>query len=155
LEQSTAESGYSSWPTPRTVTGGPESAERKQELGRTESGGGDLQAASLNWSTPRASDGEKGGPNMSFSAGGVPLPTQAAHWPTPDTMNHRDGTKLRQITVEAAERGSSRGVSLHHAIAHWPTPMAGSPGTDTYNQAGNSDFSRKAMELATSPSLQA
>lgn len=26
--------------------------------------------------------------------------------------------------------------------------MAGSPGTDTYNAAGNSDFSRKAMELA-------
>ena len=33
------------WPTPRALTGGAESAERKQELGRTESGGGDLQAA--------------------------------------------------------------------------------------------------------------
>jgi len=32
------------WPTPRTPTGGPESAERKQELGRTQSGGGDLAA---------------------------------------------------------------------------------------------------------------
>ena len=32
------------WATPRTITGGAESAERKQELGRTESGGGDLQA---------------------------------------------------------------------------------------------------------------
>ena len=30
------------------------------------------------WSTPRASDGEKGGPNMSFGAGGQPLPAQAA-----------------------------------------------------------------------------
>lgn len=37
----------SGWPTPRTVTGGAESAERKQELGRTTSGGGDLQAAAL------------------------------------------------------------------------------------------------------------
>jgi hypothetical protein len=35
------------WPTPRTPTGGPESAERKKELGRMESGGGDLQAAAL------------------------------------------------------------------------------------------------------------
>ena len=35
------------WPTARTVTGGAESAERKQELGRTESGGGDLQAVAL------------------------------------------------------------------------------------------------------------
>jgi hypothetical protein len=32
------------WATPRTITGGAESAERKQELGRTESGGGDLQS---------------------------------------------------------------------------------------------------------------
>jgi hypothetical protein len=30
------------WATPRTPTGGPESAQRKQELGRTTSGGGDL-----------------------------------------------------------------------------------------------------------------
>lgn len=35
------------WRTPRTITGGAESAERKQELGRTESGGGDLQAATM------------------------------------------------------------------------------------------------------------
>lgn len=28
------------------------------------------------WSTPRASDGEKGGPNMRFISGGTPLPTQ-------------------------------------------------------------------------------
>ena len=41
------------WPTPRTITGGAESAERKQELGRTESGGGDLQAAVKSWPTPR------------------------------------------------------------------------------------------------------
>jgi len=47
-----------SWPTPRTPTGGAESAERKQELGRTESGGGDLQAiaALATWATPSARD---------------------------------------------------------------------------------------------------
>lgn len=39
------------WPTPRTITGGAESAERKQELGRTESGGSDLQSAAANWPT--------------------------------------------------------------------------------------------------------
>ena len=43
-----------SWPTPRTPTGGAESGEWKKELGRTESGGGDLQAAALlaSWPTP-------------------------------------------------------------------------------------------------------
>jgi hypothetical protein len=34
------------------------------------------EADKANWSTPRASDGEKGGPNMSFGAGGQPLPAQ-------------------------------------------------------------------------------
>lgn len=42
------------WPTPRSITGGGESAERKQELGRTESGGGDLQATAEHWATPAA-----------------------------------------------------------------------------------------------------
>ena len=43
------------------------------------------------WSTPRASDGEKGGPNQSFGAGGQPLPAQAYQtlWPTPLTSDHR------------------------------------------------------------------
>jgi hypothetical protein len=43
------------------------------------------------WATPRASDGEKGGPNQSFGAGGQPLPSQAyqsaqaeASGPTPN-----------------------------------------------------------------------
>lgn len=49
-------SGCSYWPTPRTITGGGESGDRKQELGRMESGGGDLQAAVQMWPTPTASD---------------------------------------------------------------------------------------------------
>ena len=44
------------WPTPRALTGGAESAQRKQELGRHESGGGDLQAAAHLWPTPAARD---------------------------------------------------------------------------------------------------
>jgi hypothetical protein len=49
-------SGLVAWPTPRTPTGGAESGARKQELGRTESGGGDLQAAAQTegWATPAA-----------------------------------------------------------------------------------------------------
>lgn len=58
----TSDSDSSGWPTPRTITGGPESAERKQELGRKRSGGGDLQAAAImvGWRTPSGSDGEVG-----------------------------------------------------------------------------------------------
>ena len=67
------------WPTPRTVTGGAESAQRKQELGRPESGGGDLQSVA--------------------------------------------------------------------ELAGWPTPMAGTPAQKGYNEAGNTDSSRKAVAL--------
>ena len=33
----------------------------------------------------------------------------------------------------------------------WPTPMAGSPGTEEYNPAGNTDSSRKTVELTSWP----
>ena len=39
------------WPTPRAQTGGAESAERKQELGRTESGGGCLESVATSLSS--------------------------------------------------------------------------------------------------------
>ncbi len=42
-----------------------------------------LGRVAMNWSTPRSTDGEKGGPNMSFGAGGIPLPAQACQWMTP------------------------------------------------------------------------
>ena len=34
-------------------------------------------------------------------------------------------------------------------LAGWPTPMAGSPGTDRYNEAGNTDSSRLTVALAS------
>lgn len=34
----------------------------------------------VTWATPRASDGEKGGPNQAFGAGGVPLAAMSAHF---------------------------------------------------------------------------
>jgi hypothetical protein len=43
------------------------------------------------WGTPRASDEEKGGPNQSFGAGGVPLASQTAAWSTPATRDHKGG----------------------------------------------------------------
>jgi len=103
---------FSAWPTPRTITGGAESAERKQELGRTDSGGGDLQAAALTWSTPRASDGEKGGPNQSFGAGGQPLHAQAVKWPTP--VADDSGEK---VTINSHQHSS-----LIREAALWCTP---------------------------------
>jgi hypothetical protein len=68
------------------------------------------------WSTPRASDGEKGGPNQAFGAGGQPLPAQAAQalWPTP-------------IANDAEKRGVPKvGAGLAGAVHPGPT-RDGSP----------------------------
>lgn len=52
------------------------------------------------WSTPRASDGEKGGPNRSFRNGtGDPLPTQSAKWATPRAEMVRALGNVKHITT--------------------------------------------------------
>lgn len=87
------------WPTPRSSdTNG---------AGAHGNGGMDLRTASGMWSTPRATDGEKGGPNQNFSAGGVPLASQAFHHaPTTPTagadgLNAAGQRQLNPAFVEA------------------------------------------------------
>lgn len=73
-------SPLSTWPTPTA-------SDHKGSNPLTRSpGDDDLPTATIRamWSTPRASDGEKGGPNMAFGAGGTPLPAQAASGTMPD-----------------------------------------------------------------------
>ncbi|WP_394658454.1 hypothetical protein, partial [uncultured Novosphingobium sp.] len=41
------------------------------------------------WSSPKASDPEKAGPNMRGSKGDVPLPGQAAQWPGPQARDFK------------------------------------------------------------------
>lgn len=132
------------WPTPRTITGGAESAERKQELGRQESGGGDLQAAAATWATPRASDGEKGGPNQSFGAGGVPLVAQASRWSTPSVADSTGGR-----TSRSGDRKDELLLnSQAKAVSSWPTPTSLSFAES--HQPGNSASYNATMELASS-----
>jgi hypothetical protein len=131
------------WPTPRTPTGGPESAERKQELGRTQSGGGDLQAAALSagWPTPRTTDGDKGIRTPEGAAqeaerrpNGYDLPTGAMvlmGWPTPNAQNFNDGESIetwearRQLNLAKGYNGNGQGMPLAIAalMAGWPTPQ--------------------------------
>jgi len=51
--QNLPEMVVSHWATPKTPTGGPETAKRKQELGRTASGGGDLASQANGKLNPR------------------------------------------------------------------------------------------------------
>ena len=53
-----------------------------------------------------------------------------------------------------ALRASARRIS-DNGYSSWPTPMAGSPASETYNEAGNSDYSRKTVALASWPTPKA
>lgn len=76
------------------------------------------QMRGAQWSTPRASDGEKGGPNMSFGAGGTPLPSQMAHaqWLTVTGLSHADKTRHGPGNCRSMNRMRSMFPS------QWPTP---------------------------------
>jgi len=84
------------WPTPMSA---PESeASHGQHSGQWRKA---MSEAMAGWSTPRSTDGEKGGPGMTFGAGGTPLPAQAAQlvgWCTPTTpsggQRNPEGTTL-------------------------------------------------------------
>jgi hypothetical protein len=112
--QMSGEFSQAHWPTPTVadVEGGRKtrSGARNDEML--------LNGLLANWSTPRASDGEKGGPNMSFGAGGTPLPAQMAQtpWATPTARDWRSG--------EASEATMSRNARpLDEQIVHFgPTP---------------------------------
>jgi len=105
-----------SWPTPMAGT--------PAQNGNSAAGNSDFSrkaeelAQAVMWGTPRASDAEKGGPNMAFGAGGTPLPAQAAQWPTPaaqnvkgsspDSVTRADGKSRMDILHYRAEQGFSR-----------------------------------------------
>lgn len=83
---------------------------RRQKSARRMNGSA---SSSSRWATPRATDGEKGGPNQSFGAGGTPLPAMAAQWQTPsvaDTMGSRK-TRSGRRSSELLLNGQSEAVS--------------------------------------------
>lgn len=58
-------------------------------------------------------------------------------WPTPCSQDGPNG---------GPAQGADR-LPGAAALAGWPTPMAGSPATEEYNAAGNTDSSRKTVDL--------
>lgn len=52
------------------------------------------------WGTPRASDGEKGGPNQSFGAGGIPLAAEAAQFQS--SLQNRETSTAGEDSSTAA-----------------------------------------------------
>jgi len=76
-----------------------------------------------NWSTPKATDGAKGGPGQSYGSGGMPpLPAQTAQWPTPAAQNWKGSS---EASVTRAD-GKSRMDILHYRAEQGftrPTPV--------------------------------
>ena len=130
------------WPTPRTITGGAESAERKQELGREESGGGDLQAAATLWPTPQVGTGENSHGQISGDFRNR-MEDLLSKWQTPRAGVHDSpGPHTSRGEVDALEpqaqlwqtpatdsfrsRGGDRReeMGLDQQSRFWPTPAA-------------------------------
>lgn len=124
------------YPTPRTPTGGPESTERKRELGRTESGGGDLESVVrlMGWPTATQTDGERRG-QVSPEAQNVTLNTAAAQlagWDTPTLNDVRNpNPRVKRAGPKAYDNLSRRAqlMACRGMIAASPsdaTPSGGS-----------------------------
>ena len=74
------------------------------------------------WATIRATDGAKGGPNMSFGAGGQPLPAMAA-WSTPRASPNENRTTKATPAQLAGKHGQYLAVQALTAGV-WQTPVA-------------------------------
>jgi hypothetical protein len=111
------------WPTPTTRDhkGGGTALVRSDGKIRNDM----LDWVAESWATPRSSDGEKGGPNQSFGAGGMPLPSQAVQWPTPATTDS-NGARNR---TSGRQDGSKHhdGVTLNDAIILYSLPGPETP----------------------------
>jgi hypothetical protein len=77
-------------------------------------------------------------------------------WPTPNSGPQNDGDTTwqeRRIALKAKHgNGNGFGMNLGQAstLAAWPTPMAGTPAQKGYNEAGNTDSSRRTVALVAS-----
>jgi hypothetical protein len=110
------------------------------------------ELASAMWGTPRGSDGEKGGPNMRFGAGGTPLPAQAAKWPTPASRDHKGENGAAHLTNGT---GRLHLDQLPNFVAHCFTHPAQRTWTTGVPSSIWRPISRRLLRSATSQVSQA
>lgn len=60
-------------------------------------------------------------------------------------VNHDRGSMEYRLRI--CQKGNSVSLAAQIALASWPTPMAGTPAQKGYNEAGNTDSSRKTVAL--------
>ena len=109
------------------------------------------------WPTPNTRDTRRGCNQKQLATEVDKWLSPMVGWPTPNAGNFNDGEDLeswesrQQRNIEKFKNGNGQGTPLSIAAqqAGWPSPMAGTPANDRYNEAGNTDFSRKVVELMT------
>jgi hypothetical protein len=89
------------WPTPDAMSGGAESGNRKKELGRTASGGGDLLAAVQHWPTIGANDA-KGSARMGQRRGQLDEAAEQK-WATPRVTGQADTNRENRESAHAGD----------------------------------------------------
>lgn len=111
--------GFSGWPSPTA-----------------EAGNGGLQTNPFN-----ALERMKGRSNLDDAA-------VLAGWPTPVANDELGSTHCYgKKTTDGSPRPRFLKLPGAALLTGWPTPMAGSPATENYNEAGNTDSSRRTVEL--------
>lgn len=161
LSLQTVMAGVDRWPTPSVAnaTGGQSSrsGDRKDEMLLS---GLMREADKAQWSTPRASDGEKGAPNQKFSGGGQPLPAQiygaqtaieASPWVTPSARDWKDTPGMATSSGDRNRIDQLPRQMAQEPQASWPTPTSLS--FKDSHQPGNGRSMNKMMELAEGTAL--
>jgi len=88
-----------------------------------------------NWSTPKATDGAKGGPGQSYGSGGMPpLPAQAAKWPTPAAQNWKGSSEASIIRADGKSRMDILHYRAEQGFTH-PDPVTTAHGRQTFPHA--------------------
>lgn len=97
------------------------------------------------WATPTTRDHKDGGSTLENTPVNGLLGRQVSlvGWASPKAT---DGSGGR--TTETKGGGNAHLDRQAREISGWPTPMAGSPATQDYNEAGNTDSGRRTVALA-------
>lgn len=110
--------------------------------------------AFFGWVTPTTRDW-KDTPGMAAQRDGADrvdqLPRQAylCGWPTPTASLANKGVRSTEGGIREAMRNHGPDLGAVACLSGWPTPMAGTPAQNGNNAAGNTDSSRKTVDVVT------
>jgi hypothetical protein len=136
----TLEGAAEQWMAPNVPNGG-RTASHAEKIGNTLYHGDKkvqlgLEHQAKDWSAPKASDGEKGGPNQRGSKDDVPLPGQAANWPGPAARDFK-GVNRSVPTPDHNATPLNEVASDFHPPSSPARPIAGGSTSSTAGPNSN------------------